>query len=212
MGWVIAIGLAVLALAAILLIARPPRGTGELIAAALLLGVAGYAWQGSPRLAGSPRAAADTAAPFDEALAEQRRAMGERFGPAGKWLILSDGLGRRGQTQDAANVLVSAVRSDPKDPVLWVGLGNALVAHGDGVVSPAAGFAYRRAIALDPKAPAARWFFGLALARSGQLESARAMWATLLPMVPEQAPFRAELQGNIDQIDRILSGQAPAPR
>jgi cytochrome c-type biogenesis protein CcmH/NrfG len=209
MGWGIAIGLAIVVLGAILLIARPPRSSRELIAAALLLGVAGYAWQGHPGQGGSARAAGSTLAPFDESLAEQRRAMGERFGPSGKWLVLSDGLGRQGNTKDAANILVSAVRGDPKDPTLWIGLGNAMVAHGDGIVSPAADYAYRRAIALDPQGPAARWFFGLALARSGQLEPARAVWAELLPMVPEKMPFHAELQANIEQIDRALSGQAP---
>lgn len=210
MGWGIAIGLAIIVLGAILLIARPPRASWELIAAMLLLGVAGYAWQGHPGLAGSPHSAEATAPRFDESLAEQRRAIGERYGASGKWLVLSDGLGRQGNTKDAANILVSAIRSDPKDPTLWVGLGNALVAHDDGIVSPSAEYAYRRAIALDPQAPAARWFLGLALARSGQLESARTVWAALLPMVPPAQPFRAELQANLDQIDRALSGQSPA--
>ena len=57
-----------------LLIGRIPRSTREITAAALLLGLAGYAWQGHPGLAGAPRIIKDRAdVQFDEKLAERRR-------------------------------------------------------------------------------------------------------------------------------------------
>lgn len=205
MGWLFALGLALVAAGAIIRLGRLPRATWELLGAALLLGIAGYAWQGSPGLAGTPRAAAEKAAPFDEKLAERRRALGERFGKAGQWLVLSDGLGRQGKTREAANVLVSAVRESPDDPNLWVGLGNALVAHG-GMLSPSADFAYRRAMALDPQAPAAPYFYGLALGRSGQLEGARKIWAPLAARLPQGSGLRAELEQTVRLIDRTLAG------
>ena len=58
-------------------------------------------------------------------------------------------------------------------PALWVGLGNALVAHGEGLVSPAAAFAYRRAAQIAPEDPQAPYFYGLALAKSGQIARAK---------------------------------------
>ena len=132
-GWIIAFGIAILAMAALCFIGRIPRVTREIVAAALLVGLAGYAWQGHPGLAGAPRqVAAEKEAQFDEKLAERRRSLAERYGPAGQWLIMSDSYGRRGLTKEAANILLSGLKQTPEDANLWLGMGNALVAHADG--------------------------------------------------------------------------------
>ena len=205
-GWIAAGGLAILLMLALMFVGRIPRAAWEISAAALLLGLAGYAWQGNPDLAGSPRAASGgSAVPFDEALAEQRRGMAERYGPAGQWLLLSDGLGRQGKTREAANVLLSGLRESPDDANLWLGLGNALVAHASGVVSPSADFAFRRAMTIDPEAPAPRYFYGLALARAGQLQAARDLWAPLAQSAPEGSKIRSELESNVARIDAMLA-------
>lgn len=205
-GWIIAVGLVIVAALAIIGVGRLPRTTWELVAAALILGLAGYAWQGSPGLAGSPRAVAETKPKFDENLAEKRRGMAERFGPAGQWMILSDGLGRQGKTREAANVLISGLRQYPKDANLWVGLGNALVAHA-GMLTPAADFAYRRSMALDPQGFAAPYFLGLGLAQSGQLKEARAVWAPMVKRLPPESDVARELTRAIETIDR--QGDSP---
>ncbi len=210
-GWFIAFGLAAVGFIALLVIGRIPRSAREISAAALLLGLAGYAWQGNPGLAGAPRASRESAGDkFDEKLAEQRRGLAERYGPAGQWLMMSDGLGRQGKTREAANVLLSGLRATPDDSNLWLGLGNALVAHADGVVSPGADFAYRRALTLDPDGPAPRYFYGLALARNGQLQAARDLWAPLAASAPTGSKVKAELEANIARIDAMLATGAPA--
>jgi len=211
-GWVIAAGLALLVVLVLFYAVSIPRTAREITAAALLIGLAGYAWQGHPGLAGAPRKSAGAqAASFDEELAEQRRALAERYGPAGQWLMMSDGLGRQGKRKEAANVLLSGLRQTPDDPNLWLGLGNALVAHADGVVSPGAEFAYRRAMAVDEKAIAPRFFYGLALARSGQLRRARALWAPLAETLPEGSTLKAELKVNIGRIDALLASEGARP-
>jgi len=175
--------------------------------------MAGYAWQGRADLPGAPRTVQeDKGEAFDEKLAERRHGLAERFGPAGQWLMLSDGLARQGKTKEAANVLLSGLRASPDDPSLWLGLGNALVAHGGGVVSPAAAFAYRRALAIDPAGPAPRYFYGLALARSGQLQEARDLWAPLVAGAPKDSVIRAELETAIARIDAILRSGAAVPQ
>ena len=210
-GWIIAAGLAITFMLGLIFIGRIPRVAREITAAALLLGLAGYAWQGNPGLVGAPRRAADKdGAPFDEKLAEQRRGMAERYGEAGQWLLLSDGLGRQGKTKEAANVLLAGLKQAPNDPNLWLGLGNALVAHAGGVVSPGADFAYRHAMEIDPDAPAARYFYGLALARAGQLQPARDLWAPLAAKAPEGSEIKAELEANIARIDAMLANAGPA--
>ena len=210
-GWIIAAGLAIAFMLGLIFIGRIPRVAREITAAALLIGLAGYAWQGNPDLAGAPRQAADKGgAPFDEKLAEQRRGMAERYGEAGQWLLLSDGLGRQGKTREAANVLLAGLKQSPNDPNLWLGLGNALVAHAGGVVSPGADFAFRHAMEIDPKAPAAPYFYGLALARAGQLQPARDLWAPLAARAPEGSEIKAELEANIARIDAMLANGGPA--
>lgn len=205
-GWIIAFAGAALAFAALLFVGRIPRSAREITAAALLLGLAGYAWQGHPGTAGAPRQVRETKGEgFDEALAEKRRGLAERFGPAAQWLMLSDGLARQGKTKDAANVLLSGLRATPDDPNLWLGLGNALVAHGEGAVSPGAAFAYRRALGLAPDAPAPRYFYGLALARAGDLQAARDLWAPLAASAPADSQVKAELEANIARIDAMLA-------
>ncbi len=209
MGWVIVITLALLLLAAMLLIGRLPRTAWEMTAAALLLGLAGYAWQGNPALRGSPRVAEKAVVPFDEDMAKQRRGLADRYGPAAQWLVMSDGYGRRGQTKEAANVLLSGLKQTPGDANLWLGIGNALVAHGGGMLSPGADYAYRQAARLAPEAPAPRYFYGLALAQAGQLQAARDQWAPLAASAPDDSEIKGQLEANIARIDAMLSGRGP---
>src|SRR3546814_3861022 len=129
-GWIIAIALSVLTGAAIIRFGRIPRSAWELVASALLVGLAGYAWQGNPSLAGAPKQAAARNSPFDEDIAKLRKNMGERFSQAGQWLVLSDAFNRQGKHEDAANVLRVGLRQYPKDANLWLGLGNALMQIG----------------------------------------------------------------------------------
>ena len=54
MGWIFAIGFAVLVPAGLWLSGRCSRLALEITAAALLVGIAGYGWQGSPDMPGQP--------------------------------------------------------------------------------------------------------------------------------------------------------------
>lgn len=54
MGWIFAFGFAVLAFLGLWLSKRCSRQALEIAGAAILLGLAGYAWQGSPDMPGHP--------------------------------------------------------------------------------------------------------------------------------------------------------------
>jgi cytochrome c-type biogenesis protein CcmH len=58
MGWLFPLGFAALTFAGLWLSGRCSRLALEVAAAALLIGVAGYAWQGSPDMPGNPVARA----------------------------------------------------------------------------------------------------------------------------------------------------------
>jgi cytochrome c-type biogenesis protein CcmH len=185
-GWIVLAALIALSLGAFRLLGlRGPML--KLAAAALLVGATGYALQGSPGLAGSPRttAASKEVIPLTAA----RHTFFGDFSPSEHWLLMSESMARRGNTADAAGILRSAVREHPGDPQLWIGLGNALVDHA-GMLTPAAEFAYGRAAELAPGHPAAPFFLGLALARSGDRADAVKLWKPLLAQAPGDVGWR----------------------
>lgn len=55
MGWLFPLLFAALILVAMVRFAKSPRAALELAVVAALIALAGYAWQGSPGLPGSPR-------------------------------------------------------------------------------------------------------------------------------------------------------------
>ena len=203
-GRIIALLIALVAGAGIMLAARMSPLRAAPVATALLLGLAGYAWQGSPGLAGKPVKAGTGAAKFDEALAAKRKEIGERISSATKWLVVSDALARQGNTQKAANVLLSGLRENPDDPNLWVGMGNALMVHSNGTLTPAADYSFRKALALQPEGVSPNYFYGLALAESGQFEASRKVWMALAARLPEDMPLRAELIRNVALLEALI--------
>ncbi len=158
-----------------------------LAAAAIAFGCAGYAWQGRPEFGGSPRTAAERAAPLS--LAGARVALMGQFDRSDSWLIMSDNFAARGKGQDSVGILRSGVREHPRDYKLWVGLGNALVEHGHGI-NPAARLAFANAAALAPDHPAPPFFLGLAEARSGNRDEALRLWRAILAKAPANASWR----------------------
>jgi cytochrome c-type biogenesis protein CcmH len=156
-------------------------------AAALLLGAAGYALQGSPGVPGAPALGMEGRDIFP--LTQARHAFFGEFTPAESWLRMSEALARDGKSEDAIGILQNAVKRYPGDPQLWIGLGNALVDHARGI-TPAAELAYRRAEAAAPGHPAARFFYGLALARSGDRDGALKLWKAILAKAPANASWR----------------------
>ena len=203
MGWIILFLLVLICLAALIWLGKLSRATYELTAAALLLGVAGYAWQGNPGMAGVSVVPKETANSFDDDTIDPRNEMGERFGSAQEWLIFSDSLNRSGKHGAAANYLRNGVKEHPDDPDLWVGLGNALVVHANGVITPAAQFAFQKAADLSPEHPGPPFFLGLAYAQSGKIDQARAIWTELLARSSADAPWRADLESRLATMEQI---------
>src|SRR4051812_8390450 len=156
-------------------------------AAALLLGASGYALQGRPTIPGVPAAGEGSRDIFP--LTEARHAFFGYFTPAESWLRMSEALERDGNSEDAVGILQNAVKKYPGDPQLWVGLGNALVDHARGLTPPAE-LAYKRAAQVAPGYPGPPFFYGLALARSGDRQGAVAVWQQILKTAPKDASWR----------------------
>lgn len=211
MGWLILLGFSLLLFGSLLLIGKLPRAAYELTGAALLLSVAGYAWQGHPGMAGVSVEPAEKPNSFDDSSIDARNEMGERFGSAKEWLVFSDALNRGGKHGAAANYLRNGVKEHPNDPDLWVGLGNALVVHADGIITPASQFAFQRAAEISPEHPGPPFFLGLAYAQSGNIDQAKAIWTELLARSTDDAPWRKDLESRLAAMERAQPYLPTAP-
>ena len=184
-GWIIAIALTVAALAALLWLGKAPRKSWEAIAAALVFGLAGFAYQARPDLAGAPKSPEEAQGKVGAGLVTVRQQLsGEGAIANNRWIITADALTRQGQFSDAAGFLLGAIEENPRDSGAWVALGTNLIGHADGALTPAALYAYQQAAEADPNAAGPPFFMGMALIQNGRPEQGRAIWAELLARAP----------------------------
>lgn len=186
------------ALVVIALVARARWRPALPVAAIIAAGLAGYAVSGSPALPdrpASPLRADPLARPAIEAA---RGRLLQNYGDVSAWLLLANVYARQGLTAQSVEAMENGVRANPDSPDMWVGLGNALVLHSDGQVSPAARLAFARANVVDPSHPAPRYFLGLALLQAGRPQQARVVWEGLRQSSPPGAPW-------LDDLDRKIA-------
>lgn len=208
MTWLAVIALALAAFLGMALLLRTPRSGWTMLGAALLAGLAGYAVQASPDQPGAPRYSAPQQI-VDPADSIRARDLLDESGipTRNQWIVIADAMSRNGQNADAAKVLLGAVDADPKNAQAWIALGNALVAHADGQLTPAALHAYERAGRAAPQSPAPPYFLGMAMAQSGRFADARKLWAELLERTPPDAPWRAMLAERLARLDLLIAVQ-----
>lgn len=211
MTWIAVMLLAASALVVAVLALRLPKKGWTLFAAVLLFGLAGYALQGSPDLAASPKAAQEEAEKSGEAMVAARRALFDPDRPPPGFLTVSDGFARRGRYEEAAGLLRSGLAENPGFGEGWLALANALVEHTGGQVTPASLYAYGRAEEVLPGHPGPAYFLGVALLRSGQPGQARQVWADLLESTPADAPWREDLAARVEGLDRMLAQSGVGP-
>jgi cytochrome c-type biogenesis protein CcmH len=205
MTWVVLIALTLVVFAAALLLRRGQGEGWEVIAAALMVGLAGYALQGHPGVAAAPKAPAVDVDKNGEAMVAERLALSGADPTQNKWQVIGDALARQGHYADAATILRGAVEADPKNSEAWVALGNALAAHAQGSLSPAVLFAYSHGAQADPKAPGPPFFLGLAMARAGRFEETKALWQALLDRAPAEAPWRKDVAERMARLDQVMA-------
>lgn len=149
------------------LLLRGGRAQWPAVVVALLFGLGGYALTGSPtRPAQSAKPAFNDSTAFPELLAARQKLLPFN-GEAGAWITFADARARQGHAQDGIDALKEAIRRQPRNAALWTALGNALLLHAEGLLTPAAELAYARAAALAPNDPAPPAFRAVAAKLSG---------------------------------------------
>jgi len=208
MGWLMLAALALLAGLALVAL-RYPRRLWTVPATAIMLGAAGYAWQGSPELPGHPIEADAQPIKVDQGLIDLRDAMFGKYGTyAWSYANLADGMLRQGDRHRSVWVWQGAVRKVPNDAALWTGFGSALAEYDGNQLSPAAQFAFDKALELAPQHPGPPFFYGLALVRANRFAEAKPWWEKALALTPEKASYRQQIATRLLMLDMFLQDAA----
>ena len=171
--------------------------------AALMLGAAGFALQSQAHLPGKPTQADVTPITVDPGMVAFRELV---FAPSREdslALATADSRLQSGDAHAAADGLRAEIARRPNDAVLWTGLGYVLALH-DNAVSPAAEFAFRRAVTLAPGTPGPTFFLGMAHVDAGDFAAARPAWAASLAATPKDAPYRGDIAERLGAVDQFL--------
>ncbi len=116
-------------------------------------------------------------------------------------------------TRDAAQVIAAArarLAEAPDDPDALSALGEALTHQADGVVTPVAQDAFRRALKANPDDPRAMFYLGLAEAQAGDAKAALQRWRDLEARSPTNAPWLPTLRAEMQRAARAAGLSEPA--
>lgn len=206
-GWFVLGLLSVLSLFALVFFVRSSKGLWQVAAAAVLLGMAGYALQGRPSLPPAPAQPLEASAVGATQLIEIRADMDESFGSAKRWLVTADSFAKQGDYPLSASYIQSGLRKDPQNADLWSALGLQLMLVSEGQMSPAAQLAFDKARAIRPKYPAPYYFAGLARLFAGDLDGAILLWEKTVSLATPTAKWKTRIESQL-QAAKALQAQA----
>ena len=203
-GW-IGVGLvSAIALGAGFFLLRNRRNLWTLLAAVVVFGLAGYAWQGSPGYPAAPAAEKQEQSGADATMVDLRR---EFFAPSdlpSHFVTVADGFARQGNYQRASQLLQGVVSENPEDGEAWLALGIALVEYGGGRVTKPAEYALSRASQELPGNPGPAFFIGVNALRGGDLAETRALWVKGLQDSKPDAEGREFVAERLLGLDRLI--------
>ena len=183
---------------------RNSRGAAILAALLFLVPAAGlgfYLWHGQPDIPAAPFQLRAEAAARDDAILDQLRARLGLADPAAEstrqgWILLGNAERSRGRFNAATEAWNRAL-SIRFDGALAAELAEMQIETGE--LEPATAL-LARALAGAPREPRLRYLTGLAEARAGRSENARATWRALLAEAPPEAAWRALVERRLQEL------------
>jgi cytochrome c-type biogenesis protein CcmH len=212
----------------------PARPLGErallglalvLVVVVVLASTGLYLKIGSPtagtRTLAAPSAGAASAHPQGDVpamIAALETKMKQSPGDPEGWRMLGWSYLQVGRNADAATAYGKAAALAPSNAEYLSAQGEAIVLAADGQMTPPAATAFRRALAIDPADPRARYYLAVAKDQAGDHAGAMADWIAMLKTAPADAPWVPEVRAFVEKTARErgidLTGKlppAPAP-
>ena len=208
-GWLPVLVIAAMAIGGVLLFVPGRKQLWPAIAAAVVLGLAGYAWQGSPEQAAAPAQPITAKLKAADALLQMRADMDTGYGIGKQWLITADSYARSGKYDYSAAFIQAGLREHPKNADLWAGLGVVLLLAGDGQMSPPAKMAFANARKFGPRNPAPDYFDGLVELFEGRPAKTVQIWQSLVDNAPDKAIWRPKLESQLGGLKTMLQSVQP---
>ena len=123
---------------------------------------------------------------------------------AEKWRATGEAAFAEGRYAEAVGAYDRATQASPGTAMLWSALGEARVMASTADPLPAEALGdFRRAIAIAPKDPRARYFLAVRRDLDGDHQGAITDWLALLADTPPGAPWEADLRRTITQVGAI---------
>ncbi len=116
------------------------------------------------------------------------------------WLRLANAYMVLDRKSDAASALANALKLQPANVGLLIQYAEIDIAANDGTVTPEAEKALERVLVREPKNPQALWRLGQAAAARGDTETARQNWQTIMPLLLEADPLKAEVKAALEAL------------
>jgi cytochrome c-type biogenesis protein CcmH len=179
----------------------------SIVAVVTLAGTGLYLAIGKPDVKAQPGVAASKDAveghPQGETgamIAQLEAQMQQRPDNAEGWRMLGWSYLQTGRNAEAATAYGRAVALDPTNNEYISAQGESTVLAADGQVTPAAEALFRRAVAVAPDDPRARYYLGVAKDQRGEHEAAMNDWIALLKSAPPGAPWASEVRTFVEKV------------
>jgi cytochrome c-type biogenesis protein CcmH len=138
----------------------------------------------------------------DDSIAKLEQKLAENPDDAEGWRMLGWSRFNMGAYAKAAEAYRKATQISPNTGDYWSSLGESLVQDATGPFSDEAVAAFRRAVAIDPQDPRARYFLGVQKDLIGDSKGAINDWIALLNDTPKGAPWEQGVRDTIEKVAR----------
>ena len=169
-----------------------------------------YLKSGSPQMPDVPlaqrMAQAEAAGDFDALIVKVEQHLAKNPDDLEGWKVLAPNYSRAARWDDAAEAYRNILRLSPPDAATIAAYGESMVMANQGIVPATAHEQFRKALALDPKLPVARFYDALALKQEGKTEAAKQAFEAFLQDTPADAPWRQMLLAELQD----MSARPPA--
>src|SRR5215203_4447518 len=169
---------------------------------ALPLGAAGiYLALGSPSISDQPLAARSPDQSIENMIAQVETHLARNPEDGRGWELIAPIYLRLGRFDDAIKARRNALAFNGETSERLAGLGEALVAAGNGVVTAEAKSTFERAVALDGENVKARYFLGVTAEQDGRPADAAAIWRAMLAGAPADAPWSEYIRHELARVE-----------